>query len=114
MTIAVTAWPGVLKRARRLISTCKHIAGAPLQPPHRLARRARPARHPAPREAARDGRVRHPELGRDQPQSLTGPLARLADTVMRLLGDAGGPAVRRRKAIARPAPDDRSASLAEP
>jgi len=103
--IAGDGVPGRAEARQALGVHLQQIAGArPLKPPHRLARRARPARHPAPREAARDGRVRHPELGRDQPRAPTGPLARLAEPVMDRLADTGGPALRCRGAIGRPRP----------
>jgi len=57
---------------------------------------------PAPRQTAADGRVRHPELARDQPGSPTGALPRLADPIVHGVADASGLPVRRRRLVVRP------------
>ena len=84
--------PGPGEARQALGVHLQQIARArPLKAPDlpRAARRGR-ARHAAPRQAAADRGVRHPELAGDQPRPPAGPLARLADAVMHRLADPAG------------------------
>src|SRR3954469_12606785 len=83
----------------------QQVTGAwPLESPDRFARRAGQAAHLPADQAPRNGRVRHAQLGRNQPRAPAGPLARLTDPIMDLLADPGGLAVRRRRPIVGPRP----------
>jgi hypothetical protein len=97
--------PGPAEAGQALGVHLQQITGArPLIALDGLARRRRPARQPAPHQAARDRGVRHPELRSDQPRTPTGPPARRTHAVMDLLADASRLTMRRRGMIGRPRP----------
>jgi hypothetical protein len=102
-TVAGELVPGPGEPRQGLGLHLQQITGArPLKPADLLARRPGRPGHAAPRQTAADGRVRHPELARDQPGSPTGALPRLADPIVHGVADASGLPVRRRRLVVRP------------
>ena len=102
-TVAGELVPGPGEPRQGLGVHLQQITGArPLKPADLLARRPGRPGHAAPRQTAADGRVRHPELARDQPGSPTGALPRLADPIVHGVADASGLPVRRRRLVVRP------------
>lgn len=78
----------------------QQISGArPLKTPHLLSRPFRQARESSPGQAARDGGVRHPELGGDQPRTPARALASLTHSIMHLLAAASRLPVWHRRTI---------------
>ena len=101
--LPVSLCPGREKRARGLMSICSRSPGHGHSNRRTCSRAGLGARDmPAPRQTAADGRVRHPELARDQPGSPTGALPRLADPIVHGVADASGLPVRRRRLVVRP------------